>query len=61
MQSKKNLKELEQELSKTCGSFKGFTKEMYDTFLKKQAMYGSENISLGGDMSNTKDRKLALL
>ena len=61
MKKEDKLDKLKESLPKTCSNFEAFTEEMFDIFLKKQAMYGSDNISLGGDMSNPKDRKLALL
>lgn len=55
------IKNVKKELPITCEEFVELTKTLYDIFVKKQAMYGPDNISLGGDMTNEKDRKMALL
>lgn len=53
--------EVKKELPKTVEEFEYFTQKMFEMFLLKQAMYGPDNISLGGDIEKSKDRKLALL
>ena len=55
------IKKVKEDLPITCESFESLTAQMIAVFLSKQAMYGPDNISLGGDMSDEKDRKLALL
>tara|TARA_S200002703_G_C3682738_1_gene209622 strand:+ start:277 stop:621 length:345 start_codon:yes stop_codon:yes gene_type:complete len=55
------MDKVKKDLPKTCDEFEYFIKKMYEVFLLKQAMYGTENISIGGDISDSKDRKMALL
>mgnify|MGYP001158583541 FL=1 len=55
------IKKEKEDLPMTCESFEKLTSQMIAVFLSKQAMYGPDNISLGGDMTDEKDRKMALL
>jgi|TARA_R100001530_G_scaffold3946_1_gene5590 hypothetical protein len=40
--------------------FKNIIDEQYELFCRKQYDYGSQNITLGGDLDNDEDRMLAL-
>ena len=40
--------------------FKNITDEQYELFCRKQYDYGSQNITLGGDLDKDEDRMLAL-
>lgn len=45
----------------TVDTFAQVQNENYEVFLQKQHDYGARNISLGGDMDNEDDQKLALI
>jgi hypothetical protein len=45
------------ELSK---EFKNIQKEMYEMFARKHMDYGLNNIALGGDLTNSEDKKFSL-
>ena len=45
----------------TVETFAAVQRENYGVFLQKQHDYGARNISLGGDMNNDDDKKLALI
>jgi hypothetical protein len=55
------IKKVKEDLPITVENFEKVTNTLFSIFLSKQAMYGPDNISLGGDMTDEKDRKMALL
>jgi hypothetical protein len=55
------IKKVKEDLPITVENFEKVTNTLFSIFLAKQAMYGPDNISLGGDMTDEKDRKMALL
>lgn len=46
---------------KTVAEFEKILEDMLETFCKKQLDYGSQNITLGGDLENNDDKNFALV
>ena len=50
----------EEEYPELSKEFKKITDEMYETFARKHMDYGLQNISLGGDLTQSNDKKFSL-
>ena len=50
----------EREYPELSDEFKKIQKEMYEMFARKHMDYGLQNISLGGDLTQEKDKKFSL-
>ena len=55
------IEKVENEYPQTTELFKQITKNMYIIFCIKQADYGPDNITLGGDINIPQDRNMAIL
>ncbi len=52
---------IENKYPETAQLFRELQLTQYQLFCSKQQDYGSSNITIGGDMSNAKDKKFAML
>ncbi len=50
----------EEEYPELSKEFKNIQKEMYEMFARKHMDYGLNNIALGGDLTQTEDKKFSL-
>ena len=50
----------EEEYPELSKEFRKITDEMYETFARKHMDYGLQNISLGGDLTQSNDKKFSL-
>jgi len=56
----KVIKTFESEYPILSQEFKQIQKEMYEMFARKHMDYGLNNIALGGDLTNSEDKKFSL-
>jgi len=56
----KVIKTFEAEYPILSQEFKEIQKEMYEMFARKHMDYGLNNIALGGDLTNSEDKKFSL-
>ena len=61
MKEQSAIEYCEETYPETTKEFKKIQAEMYETFCKKQKLYGSGNISLGTSLQNDDDVKLSLM
>ena len=55
------IEECRKKNPKTVAEFEKILEDMLETFCKKQLDYGSQNITLGGDLENNDDKNFALV
>ena len=53
------VKQIEEQYPEMTKEFKRIMRLQYETFCRKQSNYGTDNISLGKDLSKPEDRKLS--
>ena len=58
--TKSAIEYCEETYPQTCAEFKKIQAEMYETFCKKQRIYGPGNISVGTSLETKEDIKLSL-